>query len=149
MPGHYLSAALLGLLRQASLTPEQVDAAIDVLARRWTHAMLRAGSPLLQALRQATGINVVTIARRHHRLLLEVDTRHEGQRQWHYHELGRHRTVLTCRTTLPHTLAAATVGRALSDVISGVPIAQDAIITEATNSFGCLTLNLDTTWISY
>ncbi|TPG22273.1 hypothetical protein EAH87_00135 [Sphingomonas koreensis] len=111
--------------------------------------MLRADHPLPAALRQATGVDVVTIARRYRRLLLEVDTEYGDRRRWHYQELRRHRTVLKCHTSLPDTLAAAAVGRTLSELISGGPLAGNSTITEATTSGGRLVLNLNTVWVDY
>lgn len=122
MTKQYVSEPLLALLRQTGVSPRDVDAAIERQANRWAHTLLRQGHACVRRIRAATGLEVVGIARKYRRLLVEIEQHGtDGAIAWHYKEVGRTGGTFRCKAAVPDTVLAALPGRALGDLIQPFP----------------------------
>ncbi|QBM75166.1 hypothetical protein E2E30_04890 [Sphingomonas sp. AAP5] len=119
----HISKPALSLLRQANLTPGEIDLAIDALVDGKASAILRKGHALLRRIEEASGIIVVQIARRSRYLLITIEQATRNAPAWQYRELSPRRCLFSCPGQVPSTIAVGLVGlplRHLADPMTGM-----------------------------
>jgi len=110
----HLSRPLAAILSSAGLSVEDVDDAITEQIARGLPPLLRPGHPQNCKLADATGFNIVSLARRYHRLLVEIEQKPQQGIWWIYREHNRTNADFMCSGVVPDTVAAALGGRPLS-----------------------------------
>lgn len=127
-----LSSPSASLFDQANVQPEELDAAIGHLVWRRAAAILRFDHPLVQQVREGTGINLVQVARRSRNLLIEIEQHSGAGPSWQYREHTPRRCTFSCRGQLPATIETALQGELLKKLVipaaalQGIPIANVA-----------------------
>jgi len=109
----YLSRPLAAILSSAGLGVGDVDDAITGQTARGLAPLLRPGHPHIRKLADTTGINIVSVARRYHRLLVEIEQKSQGI-WWIYREHNRTNADFMCSDVVPDTVAVALGGQPLS-----------------------------------
>jgi hypothetical protein len=112
----YLSEPLASMLSLAGLQIGEVDDAIAQQIARGLPPLLRPGHPHLSKISDATGLNVVSVGRRYHRLLIEVGEKSQKDVWWIYREHNRTSAEFLCGSVIPITAATALVGEPLSSL---------------------------------
>lgn len=113
----HVSGPALELLGQAGLSPADIDAALEDLVWSKTSAILRSHHSIVQRIRQATGINVVQIARRSRCLLIEIEQHKDNAPSWQYREHTPRNCVVSCRGQPPDRIEIALHGALLEKLI--------------------------------
>lgn len=104
-----ISQPLLELMRAASVRPERVDQLMERRIARGDDTILRPGAHYTRLVRQATGVPVVSLARRNRHLLMTIESR---QPFWTYIEHSRNACLLSLPAQIPETAKLALIGRA-------------------------------------
>lgn len=126
----HLSLPLLELLTQASLHPNDLDAALDLRARQGTCTHLQAGHAFLRQIVATTGINVVDVGRRSRRLFMTIDQHASARPAWRYVEINKVCWRLLCEGCLPDTLKSALSKAPVSQLIQPTPAIAGASIEQ-------------------
>lgn len=125
-----LSSPSASLFEQANVQPEELDAAIEDLVCAKAAAILRFDHPLVQRVRDGTGITLVQVTRRSRNLLIEIEQHSDVGPSWQYREHTRRRCTFSCRGQLPATIETALQGELLEKLVipaaalQGIPIAN-------------------------
>ncbi|RSY81993.1 hypothetical protein DAH66_14075 [Sphingomonas koreensis] len=147
MPKSYLSDPLDDLLQRSGLSAAKIDMSLERLARLWQPTVLKPGHPYLRQIQQRTGVNVVGIARRYRRLLVEIEQLEDAKLRWRYHERSRSDCVFACAGQIPHTLGDALRGRPLRALIIPTPaLGEMTIDTVLHDPDGRLDLRVTPQW---
>lgn len=110
-------------------------------------AVLRPNHPLVQRVREATGINLVQISRRSRNLLIEIEQHGEDGPSWQYREHTPRRCTFSCRGQLPATIEAALQGELLEKlVIPAAAINNVTIANVGETGDGWLNVDVVTKW---
>lgn len=146
----WLSDPLLYLLRQSSLGPADLDAALDVFARRRDVAKLHPGHAAIDDLRQTARLNIVEVGRRHRRLLVKIEELTNRRPGWAYREMSFNNCIFTCPGTIPDVNKSALVGRPLSSLAQPHPALNNVRIKYITDSAdGWSEVHVDPDWIAF
>lgn len=116
MAARHLSRPLAAILSSVGLAVEDVDDAISGQIARGLAPLLRPGHPHIRKLADATGLNVMSVARRYHRLLVEIEQKSQQGIWWIYREHNRATADFMCSVVVPDTAAVALGGRPLRDL---------------------------------
>ena len=148
MTRRYVSQPLLEMLRQADLTSDHVNSALDWQMARWTHASLPHSHPYMRRFRTGTGLNAVAISRKYRRLLVNIEQRGpDGGMLWHYREVGRTNCQFHCKGVIPAASLAALPGKSLNVLIQPHPALSAAEIRAAVATCdGWIELTLALSW---
>lgn len=123
----HVSRPLAAILSLAGLSVGDVDGAITEHTARGLPPLLRAGHPHIRKLADTTGLNIVSVARRYHRLLVEAEQKSQQGIWWIYREHNRTNADFICGGVVPDTVAAALGGRTLS-VLADPPFEIDTAV---------------------
>ena len=110
----HLSRPLASMLSVAGMSAAGIDAAITAEVARGLPPLLRPAHPATRRLRDVTGLDVVSLARRYHRLLVEVEEKQDTGIWWIYREFNRASSLFLCGGIVPDTVAAGLAGKPLS-----------------------------------
>lgn len=147
MNKRYISTPAYELLKNAALTAIEIDAALEDLVWNKSPAILRNSHPLVQRIRQTTGINVVQISRRSRYLLLQIEQQKDGAPSWQYRELTPRTCTFSCRGELPATIEVALNGELLEKlVVPAAALGSTAIDRVGTSGDGWLNVDVTPTW---
>lgn len=113
MEARHLSRPLATILSSAGLGVEDVDDAITVQTARGLPPLLRPGHPHIRKLADTTGLNIMSVARRYHRLLVEIEQKSRQGIWWIYREHNRTNAAFMCSGVVPDTVAVALSGQPL------------------------------------
>lgn len=145
-----LSGPALKLLSQSGLAASQVDEALTALVRDRAQTVLRYHHPLVRRLKDATGINVVQIARRSKYLLIEIEQHDDQGPLWQYREHAPRRCIFSCRGQIPATIEAALQGELLERLVNPAVMLQGAIVQDiAGTADGWLNIHITPQWQSF
>lgn len=128
---------------------DDVDTALDALAGRGTKAKLYPGHAAMDDLREATGLNIVEIGRRHRRLLIKIEELINRRPGWAYREVSLKNCIFICPGIIPDAHKSALIGRPLSSLVDPHPALNDVRIKHISDSVdGWSEVYVDPDWIA-
>ncbi len=144
----HLSRPLAAILSSAGLGVGDVDDAITGQVARGLPPLLRPGHPDIRKLADTTGLNIVSVARRYHRLLVEIEQKSQQGIWWIYREHNRTNADFMCSGVVPDTVAVALGGQPLS-VLDDLPfeIATAVIKTASVVEGSGMSVTVTPLWI--
>ncbi len=126
---------------------DEIDAAIEILVRTRAAAILRFDDPLVQRVRDATGINLVHVSRRSRNLLIEIEQVIGAGPSWQYRERTPLRCIFSCRGTLPATIETGLQGELLEKLVIPAAALQGVTIASVADSGdGWLNVDVAPSW---
>jgi hypothetical protein len=143
----HVSTPALALLRQAGLSPGDIDHAIDALVRDKASAMLRKGHGLLRRIEAASGVAVVQIARRSRYLLITIEQAADGAPSWQYREVSPRQCRFSCPGQIPATAAMGLVGQSLRHLARPMTGMDELVIEQISDTpDGWLLVDVTPAW---
>jgi hypothetical protein len=120
---------------------------MEDLVRAKTSAVLRPNHPLVQRVREVTGINLVHISRRSRNLLIEIEQHGDNGPTWQYRELTPRRCTFSCRGQLPSTIETTLQGELLEKlVIPAAALKAIKIANVGVTGDGWLSVDVTPNW---
>ncbi|WP_156678184.1 hypothetical protein [Sphingomonas profundi] len=144
----FCSATFRQVLEEAGITPGEVNAAFDRL-KPASGRILRADHLLLAAIRYRTGLNIVSVSRRHHYLLASIEQRGAKGKSWFYREHSRNHCVFSCPGTVPPTRAGAMTGKTLGSLADPPPALISLRIEEVDCAEGWSNVTVTPEWHAF
>jgi hypothetical protein len=142
-----LSSPSASLFSQAGVRAGEFDAAIDDLVWAKAPAVLRFEHPLMQRVRDSTGINLIQVSRRSRNLLIEIEQHSGGGPSWQYREHTPRRCTFSCQGQLPVTIETALQGELLELLVEPAAALQGVMIAHvAPSGDGWLNVDVTPTW---
>ncbi len=127
-----------------------LDASLEALAGRRDVAKLHPGHALINDLRQATGLNVVEVGRRHRRLLVTIEELTHRRPGWAYREVSLNSCIFTCPGTIPDVHKSVLIGGPLSSLAHPHPALNNVRIKDITDSAdGWSEVHVDPDWVPF